>query len=80
MRESLVALYRRYCEEWGTFAARSAESGKGAPDGTPAYGVQAAVMVSGCVIAPSGGPAAARMKRSMPGLWASAQAGGAHEY
>jgi hypothetical protein len=78
VREALVALYRRYCEEWGAFAARTAGPRDGAPDGTPACGVEVPPVAPGRVIARSAAPDGARLKRGMPDMWASAEVGGPH--
>jgi hypothetical protein len=77
VREALVALYCRYCEEWGAFAASTVGPRDGAPDGTPAYGIEDAPVSPRRVIAPSAAPVSARRKWGMPDLWAAADLGGA---
>ena len=79
VREALVALYRRYCDEWGAFAASTVGPRDGAPDGTPAYGIEVTLPPRSRVIAPSEGPVGARSKWGMPDLSAAADVGGANE-
>jgi hypothetical protein len=81
VRESLVALYRRYCEEWGAFAEAAARPRNGAPDGAPASGVEVTRVASGGrIIAPSAAPVGARLRQRTLDLWSSAELGGAHEW
>lgn len=79
VREALIALYRRYCEEWGAFAASTGGPQDGAPDGTPTYGVEAPLPAPARVIARSAALGEARSKRGVPDLWAVADMGGSHE-
>lgn len=70
VREELVSLYRRYCDEWGVFAAstidhREAVASPGQRSVSPAPAEAAAAIV--------------RAKRAMPDLWQTAKAGGPDE-
>jgi hypothetical protein len=76
VREALVALYRRYCAEWGAFSASTMGSRDGAPNRTPALGVEVQSMASGRVIAPSAPPIGARYNWGIADLWAAVDLGG----
>ena len=76
VREALVALYRRYCGEWGAFSASAVGPRGGAPDGTLAYDVEVQSLASSRVIAPSSATAGVRLQWGMPDLWAALDVGG----
>lgn len=78
VREALVALYRRYCTEWGAFAARSGEPGDRAPDGMLSSSLEEPAVAPTRLIARSEVPVGSRLKRAMPDLWASVVGGGGH--
>lgn len=80
VREALVALYRRYCAEWGTFAASTVGPRDGAPDGTPAYDADVPPRV------PRADPhrpepvrVPARLRLGVPDLWQAAESGASDE-
>jgi nitroreductase len=74
-REAVVDLYRRYCGEWGAFAAAVAGPHGGAPDGNPANPVGETASLTGDLVAPPAAPVRQRIDRLLPDLWTAADAG-----
>lgn len=78
VRDALVALYRRYCEEWGAFAASTAGPSDLAPDGTMAPHLVVRPPKCPRVFASAAAPSAAELKRDIPELWRAVEEGGSH--
>jgi 7-cyano-7-deazaguanine synthase in queuosine biosynthesis len=76
VREALVALYGRYCEEWDAFAARAMRTGDSAPDSCPAYEVEVRPEEPSRVTGAPADSVGKRPSQAGPNLWQSTATGG----